>query len=115
MGPQAGSGEHVMEQRTGNREPRLLGRKHELAVLWRQLEATTAGRLHVALVAGEPGSWKTRLLLENAEGAGAVGALFFSGGGSPAAGEPPYLPLLEAPRGAIPPAPLLRRRTQTHF
>src|SRR6266700_6962792 len=67
--PQAGSGEHVMEQRTANREPRLFGRTHELAALWSQWEATIAGRLHVALVAGEPGIGKTRLLQEIAEGA----------------------------------------------
>src|SRR2546421_2934794 len=102
MGPQARSGERVMEQRTGNREPRLLGRKQELAVLWRQLEATTAGRLHVALVAGEPGIGKTRLLQENAEGAGEGGALVFRGGGSSAEAMPPYLPFLEALRRYIP-------------
>src|SRR5881275_2743750 len=112
MGPQAGSGERVMEQRTGNREPHLLGRKHELAVLWRQLEATTAGRLHVALVAGEPGIGKTRLLQEIAEGAGQVGALVLRGGASAAEGMPPYLPFLEALGSYIRTAPLEQLRAQ---
>src|SRR5437016_5598338 len=112
MGPQAGSGERVMEQRTGNREPRLLGRKHELAALWRQLEATTAGRLHVALVAGEPGIGKTRLLQEIAEGAGQVGALVLRGGASAAEAMPPYLPFLEALGSYIRTAPIKQLRTQ---
>ena len=112
MGPQAGSGERVMDQRTGNREPRLLGRKHELAALWRQLEATTAGRLHVALVAGEPGIGKTRLLQEIAEGAGQVGALVLRGGASAAEAMPPYLPFLEALGGYIRTAPFEQLRTQ---
>ena len=101
-----------MEQRTANREPRLFGRKHELAALWSQLEATTAGRLQVALVAGEPGIGKTRLLQEIAERAGLVGALVLRGGASAAEGMPPYLPFLEALGGYIRTAPLEQLRTQ---
>jgi DNA-binding CsgD family transcriptional regulator/tetratricopeptide (TPR) repeat protein len=101
-----------MEQRTANREPRLFGRTHELAALWSQWEATTAGRLHVALVAGEPGIGKTRLLQEIAEGAGQVGALVLRGGASAAEGMPPYLPFLEALGGYIRTAPLEQLRTQ---
>jgi predicted ATPase/DNA-binding CsgD family transcriptional regulator len=101
-----------MEQKTANREPRFFGRKHELAALWRQLEATTAGRLHVAFVAGEPGIGKTRLLQEIAEGAGQVGALVLRGGASAAEGMPPYLPFLEALGSYIRTAPLEQLRTQ---
>ncbi len=101
-----------MEQRTANREPRLFGRKHELAALWRQLEATGSDRLHVALVAGEPGIGKTRLLQEIAEGAEQVGALVLRGGASAAEGMPPYLPFLEALGGYIRTAPLEQLRTQ---
>src|SRR5947209_11157315 len=110
--PVGGSGERVMEQRTANREPRLFGRRHELAALWSQLEATIAGRLHVALVAGEPGIGKTRLLQEIAEGAGQVGALVLRGGASAAEAMPPYLPFLEALGSYIRTAPIEQLRTQ---
>jgi predicted ATPase len=85
-----------MKQRSSRREPLLTGRQHELAALWKQFEETTAGRLHVTLVAGEPGIGKTRLLNEVAGCAEQVGALVLRGGASEAEGMPPYLPFLEA-------------------
>jgi chromosomal replication initiation ATPase DnaA len=94
--PQAGSGKHMMEQRTANRQLRLSGRQHELATLWSQFEESTAGRLHVILMAGDPGIGKTRLLHEVARRAEQVGALVLRGGASQAEGIPPYLPFLEA-------------------
>ncbi|MFN8569589.1 MAG: AAA family ATPase [Kouleothrix sp.] len=74
----------------------IAGRQHERAVLWGQLEAALGGRLRVALLAGEPGIGKTRLLDDLADRAGAAGMLVLRGGASDAAGMPPYLPLLEA-------------------
>jgi predicted ATPase/DNA-binding CsgD family transcriptional regulator len=101
-----------MEQRTANREPHLSGRKYELAALWSQFEATTAGRLHVTLVAGEPGIGKTRLLHEVAGCAEQVGTLVLRGGASEAEGMPPYLPFLEALGGYIRTAPPEQLHTQ---
>ena len=90
----------------------LVGRQRELTTLWSRFEQTTAGRLHVTLVAGEPGIGKTRLLQEIAERAGLIGALALRGGASAAEGMPPYLPFLEALGGYIRTAPLEQLRTQ---
>ncbi len=75
----------------------LVGRQRELNTLWSQFEKTTPDRLHVTLVAGEPGIGKTRLLHEVAGRAEQVGGLVLRGGASEAEGMPPYLPFLEAP------------------
>ncbi len=85
-----------MEQRTARQESRLWGRQDEQARLWSQFEQTTAGRLHVILVAGEPGIGKTCLLKEVAGRAEQVGALVLRGGAFQAEGMPPYQPFLEA-------------------
>ncbi len=90
----------------------LVGRQRELNTLWSQFEKTTAGRLHVTLVAGEPGIGKTRLLNEIAEHAEQVGGLVLRGGASEAEGMPPYLPFLEALGGYIRTAPLEQLRAQ---
>ncbi len=76
--------------------PILVGRQRELDSLWDQFEQSIAGRLRVALVAGEPGIGKTRLLREVARRAEQAGAALLRGGASEAEGMPPYLPFLEA-------------------
>ena len=101
-----------MREETPGSQRMLVGRQHELHTLWSQFEATTAGRLQVAFVAGEPGIGKTRLLQEIAEHAGQVGGLVLRGGASAAEGMPPYLPFLEALGGYIRTAPLEQLRTQ---
>ena len=77
--------------------PRLAGRVVELGWLVDALaEATVAGSA-VALVAGEPGVGKTRLLAEFADGARATGAVVLVGGCMAMSGmAPPYLPLTRA-------------------
>ena len=85
-----------MTEETPKPERVLVGRQRELTALWSQFEKTTAGRLHVTLVAGEPGIGKTRLLYEVAGRAEQVGGLVLRGGASEAEGMPPYLPFLEA-------------------
>jgi predicted ATPase len=77
-------------------KPVLVGRQRELDSLWNQFEQSIAGRLRVALVAGEPGIGKTRLLREVARRAEQTGASVLRGGASEAEGMPPYLPFLEA-------------------
>ena len=53
-----------MTEETPKLERVLVGRQRELNTLWSQFEKATTGRLHVTLVAGEPGIGKTRLLHE---------------------------------------------------
>lgn len=77
-------------------EPVLVGRQRELESLWNQFEESTTGRLRVALVAGDPGIGKTRLLREVAQRTEQAGAMVLRGGASEAEGMPPYLPFLEA-------------------
>src|SRR6266568_532488 len=101
-----------MTEETGNPERVLVGRQRELNTLWSQFEKTTAGRLHVTLVAGEPGIGKTSLLHEVAGRAEQVGGLVLRGGASEAEGMPPYLPFLEALGGYIRTAPLEQLRAQ---
>src|SRR5438132_13189163 len=90
----------------------LVGRQRELTALWSRFEQTTAGRLHVTLVAGEPGIGKTRLLHEVARHAEQVGGLVLHGGASEAEGMPPYLPFLEALGSYIRTAPREQLRAQ---
>ncbi len=77
-------------------EPVLVGRRRELSSLWNQFEESLTGQLRVALVAGEPGIGKTRLVREVARRAEQMGVLVLYGGASEAEGMPPYLPFLEA-------------------
>jgi predicted ATPase/DNA-binding CsgD family transcriptional regulator len=77
-------------------KPILVGRQRELDSLWHQFEQSTTGRMRLALVAGEPGIGKTRLLREVAQRAQHTGAPVLYGGASDAEGMPPYLPCLEA-------------------
>jgi DNA-binding CsgD family transcriptional regulator/tetratricopeptide (TPR) repeat protein len=85
-----------MTRETPLLQPVLVGRQRELSSLWSQFEESLKGSLRVALVAGEPGIGKTRLMQEVAERAEQRGALVLSGGASEAEGMPPYLPFLEA-------------------
>jgi DNA-binding CsgD family transcriptional regulator/tetratricopeptide (TPR) repeat protein len=85
-----------VEQATASRDPLLVGRQRELEMLTSQFDAAAGGRTRVALVAGEPGIGKTRLLLAVAARAAGKGALVLRGGASDAEGMPPYLPFLEA-------------------
>jgi len=77
-------------------KPVLVGRQRELDGLWNQFEQSMTGRMRAALVAGEPGIGKTRLLQEVARRAEQTGASVLRGGASEAEGMPPYLPFLEA-------------------
>jgi predicted ATPase/DNA-binding CsgD family transcriptional regulator len=77
-------------------QPILVGRQHELESVWHLLEESTTSRLRVALISGEPGIGKTRLLQEVARRAEQMGTLVLRGGASEAEGMPPYLPFLEA-------------------
>ncbi|HEU5430042.1 MAG TPA: ATP-binding protein, partial [Thermomicrobiales bacterium] len=80
---------------TANRTP-LVGRARERAILADRLAAAVGGSTSVALVSGEPGVGKTRLLDALAADARAAGATVLRGGASDAAGMPPYLPFIEA-------------------
>jgi predicted ATPase len=85
-----------MTEGAAKSKPILVGRQRELDRLCNQFEQSTAGRLRVALVAGEPGIGKTRLLEEVARRAEEAGTRVLHGGASDAEGMPPYLPWLEA-------------------
>ncbi|MBX5449925.1 helix-turn-helix transcriptional regulator [Thermogemmatispora sp.] len=74
----------------------LVGRERELAWLRSLEEKSRTGCLQVALIAGEPGIGKTRLLRELARWARQQGTTVLQGGASGAEGMPPYLPFLEA-------------------
>ena len=74
----------------------FIGRKRELAALWDQLRTAAEGRLAVAMVTGEPGIGKTRLLAEMEAQAAGMGVATLRGGAFEAEGMPPYLPFLEA-------------------
>ncbi len=87
---------HVSGSRPLVHAPKLAARQRELALLLSAFEATQDGRTRLALVAGEPGIGKTRLLDEVAERAIGDGALVLRGRASEAEGMPPYLPFIEA-------------------
>src|SRR5689334_12560398 len=74
----------------------LVGRMRERALLRARLDAARGGSGSVALISGEPGVGKTRLLDFLADEARQAGCVVLRGGASNAAGMPPYLPFLEA-------------------
>jgi predicted ATPase len=86
--------------RVGPRPP-LIGRETELTFLREQLARASQGEGSVALVAGEPGIGKTRLLAELAERARSDGWTVLSGAAYDTAGMPPYLPFIEALRSHL--------------
>src|SRR6266568_5666838 len=99
-----------MADRVAKPEPVLVGRQHELEVLWGHFEEVSTGHLRVALVAGEPGIGKTHLLQKVALRTAQIGALILRGGASEAEGMPPYLPFLEALGGYIRATPIEQLR-----
>jgi hypothetical protein len=74
----------------------VIGRARELAALSGCWQAALAGQGGVALVVGEPGIGKMRLLAELGRRAAESGGLVIRGGASDAEGMPPYLPFVEA-------------------
>ncbi len=74
----------------------LIGRTQPYAALWGEFERAISGEFRVALVSGDPGIGKTRLLRAIADSAAEHGAVVLHGGASEAEGMPPYLPFLEA-------------------
>jgi DNA-binding CsgD family transcriptional regulator/tetratricopeptide (TPR) repeat protein len=103
----------MIEPTTPQLEVALVGRQSELALLWSQFEAMLKGRLKLALLAGEPGIGKSRLLGALAAQAVQAGATVLWGGASEAEGMPPYLPFLEVLGAYIRVAPVDSLRTQT--
>src|SRR5919197_2940752 len=85
-----------------SREPgRLVGRDRELEVLAGLAVESGAGRPAVAVLTGDPGVGKTRLLDAFAERSAAAGMRVLRGGASEAEGMPPYLPFVEALGGHV--------------
>lgn len=74
----------------------FVGRQWEVAILRREVDTSLSGRLRVAMLTGEPGIGKTRLMRELADDVRGHGAVVLQGGASDAEGMPPYLPFLEA-------------------
>ncbi len=74
----------------------FVGRDRELGALEALLDKAGQGSGRVALIAGEPGIGKTRVLAEVAERAAARGWLVLSGRAYESEGMPPYLPFTEA-------------------
>lgn len=74
----------------------LAGRRVELGALFGRFQRARDGRGGVALVTGESGIGKSRLLDGIAHLAAEAGALVLRGEASNADGMPPYLPFLEA-------------------
>ncbi|HKW21050.1 MAG TPA: AAA family ATPase, partial [Ktedonobacterales bacterium] len=91
----------------------LIGRQREMAQLQQRFADAVAGQMTVALVSGEPGIGKTRLLDEVAARAHAAGARVLHGAATEAEGMPPYLPFLEALGHHIRAAPPDELRAQT--
>jgi DNA-binding NarL/FixJ family response regulator len=79
-----------------SRQPSLVGRERELALLAERLTAAGRGELGIVMLSGEPGVGKTRLLTELADHAAATGWQVLVGQAFDSEGMPPYLPFLEA-------------------
>jgi class 3 adenylate cyclase/tetratricopeptide (TPR) repeat protein len=74
----------------------LVGRERELSRLTAQLAEASAGAGGLAMILGEPGIGKTRLMDELAEKAWRDGAFVLRGGCFEAEWSPPYAPFAEA-------------------
>jgi tetratricopeptide (TPR) repeat protein len=81
--------------------PPLVGRQRELAQLERLLDEALSGERRVALVAGEAGVGKSRLVAELTSLAGSAGALVAVGHAYPGQGAPPYWPWAQALRALV--------------
>ncbi len=79
----------------------LIGRERESTTLRKLLSSAAGGQGTVALISGEPGIGKSRLIEDLADSASHVGARILRGGATEATGMPPYLPFLEALGSAI--------------
>jgi DNA-binding CsgD family transcriptional regulator len=90
----------------------FVGRQRELEALLRHLEAAGAGAGRVALVAGEAGIGKTRLLAELADRARARGWRVLVGRADESEAMPPYFAFSEALRDYVRTAPLELLRAQ---
>ena len=84
----------------------FVGRQRELARLLERLDTARQGQGGVALVVGEPGIGKTRLLVELSRRARAAGWQVLAGRAYETEGMPPYLPFAEALRDYLRDAPL---------
>src|SRR3712207_5204335 len=89
-----------------SRQPPLVGRDAELTSLHEQLVHAGRGEASVALVAGEAGIGKTRLLAELAKRAQRDGWTVLAGQAYDTTGMPPYLPFREALRPHLRDGPL---------
>jgi DNA-binding CsgD family transcriptional regulator len=76
--------------------PELVGRERELRTLGRLLERARAGRGSVALIEGEPGIGKTRLLSDTLSSAGALGLEVLVGTGQELERDRPFGPIAAA-------------------
>src|SRR6266487_1569460 len=74
----------------------IVGRQRELTAVMTCYEAAKGGHARVALVTGDPGIGKTRLLDEIALRTAQDGAVVLRGAASEAEGMPPFLPFVEA-------------------
>lgn len=101
-----------MEHATADAPPSLVGREYELAILRDQFSVALGGQIRVALIAGEPGIGKTRLLNAFAMHTTREGTLVLRGGAFDAEGMPSYLPFLEALGSYIRTAPIDVLRAQ---
>jgi DNA-binding SARP family transcriptional activator/tetratricopeptide (TPR) repeat protein len=90
----------VDEAGTDNRQPLLVGRDRELAILERAWRSARTGAGALAVVHGEPGIGKTRLVTELAERVGREGALTAVGITSPI-NRAPYWPWTELAGGLL--------------
>jgi DNA-binding SARP family transcriptional activator/tetratricopeptide (TPR) repeat protein len=90
----------VDEAGTGNRQPLLVGRDRELAILERAWRSARTGAGALAVVHGEPGIGKTRLVTELAELVGRTDALTAVGTTSPI-NRAPYWPWTELAGGLL--------------
>jgi len=97
---------------TSSVAPQIVGRQRELTSIWNQYQAAKSGCARVALLVGELGIGKTRLLDEFAAHAVGDGATVLRGGASESEGMPPYLPFLEALGQHIRVTPLNKLPTQ---
>ncbi|GID48668.1 helix-turn-helix transcriptional regulator [Actinoplanes capillaceus] len=80
---------------------RLVGRDRELNVLTSALEAAAAGRPGTAIVTGEAGIGKTRLVEELIDRAEAAGSVVASGACSPVSTRLPYGPVVDLVSGLL--------------
>ena len=88
----------TMAGRAGRNKTGFVGRERELAHLAERLEGAGRGEGGIALLSGEPGIGKSRLLREFAGRAQADGWLVLSGHAYDTEGMPPYLPFVEVLR-----------------